>query len=102
MLPLKMKSAICIGEITGDYHFEPKGPDPFFHWREVTWIAKSVPRANFGKDLLFTMRSLLRVCRIQRNDAEARFKVMRANGWQAEPVAKLHAETTTPKDRNRT
>jgi restriction system protein len=29
VLPLKTQRAIQIGEIAGDYHFEPAGPDPF-------------------------------------------------------------------------
>ena len=35
ILPLKSQPAIQIGEITGDYRFEPSGPNPFFHWRAV-------------------------------------------------------------------
>lgn len=54
LLPLNTQRAIQIGEITGDYHFEPGGPDPFIHWRSVKWIAEAVPRTQFGKDLLNT------------------------------------------------
>src|SRR5258706_2725149 len=68
VLPLKTQPAICIGEITGDYRFESSGPDPFFHWRSVKWIAEAVPRTNFGKDLLFTMGAFLTICRVQRNN----------------------------------
>jgi len=35
VVPLKSQPAIQFGEITGDYQFEPKGPDPYFHWRPV-------------------------------------------------------------------
>src|ERR1700721_1833222 len=54
VLPLKTQPAIQIGEIIGDYHFEPTGPDPYYHWRPVKWIAEAVPRVNFGQDLLYT------------------------------------------------
>lgn len=87
VLPLKSQPAIQIGEITGDYHFEPAGPDPYFHWRPVKWIAEAVPRANFGKDLLYTFGAFLTICRVQRNNAEARIAAMRANEWKAETIA---------------
>ncbi|HRY46543.1 MAG TPA: hypothetical protein P5186_00715 [Candidatus Paceibacterota bacterium] len=47
ILPLKTQPAIQIGEIsTPDYHFEPAGPDPFFHWRPVKWIGEAVLHAS--------------------------------------------------------
>lgn len=87
VLPLKSQPAIQIGEITGDYHFESAGPDPYFHWRTVKWIAEAVPRANFGKDLLYTFGAFLTICRVQRNNAEQRIAAMRANGWKPETIA---------------
>jgi restriction system protein len=87
VLPLKSQPAIQIGEIAGDYHFEPAGTNPYFHWRPVKWIAEAVPRANFGKDLLFTFGAFLTICRVQRNNAEQRISAMRANEWKAETIA---------------
>ena len=87
VLPLKTQRAIQIGEITGDYHFEPDGPRPFFHWRPVKWIAEAIPRAHFGKDLLNSFGALMTICRVQRNNAEARIVAMRANGWKPETIA---------------
>lgn len=87
ILPLKTQRAIQIGEITGDYHYEPDGPNPFFHWRPVKWIAESVPRANFGTDLLNTFGAFMTICRVQRNNAESRIAAMRANGWKPETIA---------------
>lgn len=87
VLPLKSQPAIQIGEITGDYHFEPAGLNPYFHWRPVKWIAEAVPRANFGKDLLYTFGAFLTICRVQRNNAEQRIAAMRANEWKAETIA---------------
>ena len=84
ILPLKAKPMIYVGEITGDYHFYPAGPNPFFHWRPVRWIAEGIPRNNFSKDLLGSFGSFMTICRIQRNNAEARLTAMRANGWKAE------------------
>jgi len=87
VLPLKSQPAIQIGEVTGDYHFERGGPDPFFHWRPVKWIGEAIPRAHFGKDLLFTFGAFMTICRVQRNNAEQRIAAMRANGWKPETIA---------------
>src|SRR5690606_8985988 len=86
ILPLKTQRAIQIGEITGDYHFEPDGPSPFFHWRPVKCIGEAIPRDHFGKDLLHSFGAFMTICRIQRNNAEKRLAAMRASGWKAETV----------------
>lgn len=87
VLPLKSQPAIQIGELVGEYHFEPAGPDPYFHWRQVKWVAEAVPRSNFGQDLLYSFGSAMTICRVQRNNAEQRIASMRANGWKAETIA---------------
>lgn len=84
IVPLKTQPAIQVGEITGEYRFESKGPSPYYHWRSVKWIGDAIPRANFGQDLLFSFGAFLTICRIQRNNAEARIAAMRHRGWQAE------------------
>jgi restriction system protein len=86
ILPLKSQPAIQIGEVTGGYHFEPAGPDPFFHWRPVKWIGEAIPRSHFGKDLLYSFGAFMTICRIQRNNAEARISAMRTNGWKPEAI----------------
>ena len=94
ILPLKLQPGITIGEIAGDYHFEPHGPEPYFHWRPVNWIAEAVPRANFGTDLLFTFGAFLTICRIQRNNAEARLSSMRTAGWSPESLSSVVQATS--------
>lgn len=86
ILPLKSQPAIQIGEIAGNYHFESNGPDPYFHWRPVKWIGEAIPRANFGQDLLYSFGAFLTICRVQRNNAEARINAMRVNGWKPETI----------------
>ena len=98
VLPLKSQPAIQIGEITGDYHFDPKGANPYFHWRTVKWIGEAVPRANFGKDLLFTFGAFLTICRVQRNNAEQRITAMRANNWKPETIAAATKATASVVD----
>lgn len=89
VLPLKTRPALYIGEVTGDYHIEPEGPSPFYHWRQVNWIAEGIPRSHFAKDLLFTFGAFLSICRVQRNNAEQRIAVMRANGWKPETITSV-------------
>lgn len=87
VLPLKTQPSIYIGEVTGDYQAAPEGPNPFYHWRSVKWIAEGVPRSHFGKDLLFSFGAFLTICRVQRNNAEQRIAAMRANDWKPETIA---------------
>ncbi len=89
VLPLKSQRAIQIGEVTGGYQFEPEGPDPFYHWRSVKWIAEAIPRSHFGKDLLDSFGAFMTICRVQRNNAESRLASMRANGWKPETIASV-------------
>lgn len=91
VLPLKAQRAIQIGELTGEYTFDAAGPSPFFHWRAVKWIGEAIPRSHFGKDLLNSFGAFMTICRVQKNNAEARLKAMRKNGWQPESVAQVLA-----------
>ena len=84
ILPLKSQRTIQIGEVTSDYQFEPKGPDPYFHWRSVKWIGEAIPRDHFGKDLLNTFGAFMTICRVKKNNAEARLTAMRKTGWKQE------------------
>ncbi len=86
VLPLKAQPASQVGEIVGDHHFEAAGPDPFYHWRQVKWIAEALPRTNFGQDLLYSFGGFMTICRIQRNDAEARLEPMQKSGWAPEEI----------------
>lgn len=81
ILPSKIKSAIHIGEITGDYQFDLKQGNPYYHSRTVNWFATDIPRTNFDQDLLYSFGAFMTVCRIQRNDAEERIKAMAKNNW---------------------
>ena len=83
-VPLKSQRAIQFGEVTSDYHFEKKGPSPYFHWRSVKWISEAVPRDHFGKDLLNTLGSAMTICRVKNNNAEQRLFAMHRNGWKQE------------------
>lgn len=81
-MPSKRKT-IHIGEITGDYTYDPKAEDPYFHHRAVKWIATDIPRTNFDQDLLHSLGAFSTICQIKRNDAEARIRAMKTNGWKS-------------------
>ncbi len=96
VVPLKTQRTVQIGEIVGDYTFEASGPDPFYHSRSVNWIGESIPRAHFGQDLLHTFGAFMTICRVQRNNAEARLAAMRANSWRAETLAAVTSPVAAP------
>ncbi|EPR14070.1 restriction endonuclease [Ruminiclostridium papyrosolvens] len=81
VLPSKMKASVHIGEITGEYVFDKKQEDPYFHYRAVRWFATDIPRVNFDQDILYSFGAFMTVCRISRNDAENRIREMGKNKW---------------------
>ena len=87
VMPSKLQSGLYFGELTSDYHFEAAGPNPYYHWRSINWFSGLIPRTVFPQDLLYSFGAFMTICRIQRNDAEARVKAMAARNWQNESVA---------------
>lgn len=87
VLPLKSQPSVYIGEVTGEYQFDAKGPNPFYHWRSIKWIGEAIPRSHFGQDLLYTFGAFLTICRVQRNNAEERILQMRKSDWKPEGAA---------------
>lgn len=98
ILPLKHERAIQVGQVTGDYQFHPESPNPYFHSRDVKWIGEAIPRSHFGKDLLNTFGAFMTICRVQRNNAEARLKAMYASGWAPETSANVISSNPTISD----
>lgn len=95
ILPSKLKSAIHIGKITGDYEFDISRGNPYYHSRAVEWFATDIPRTKFDQDLLYSFGAFMTVCRISRNDAERRIKAMAANRWST-PNVNAYADPTQP------
>lgn len=81
-VPSKRKT-IHIGEITGDYEFHADAEDPYYHSRSVRWLETDIPRTNFDQDILNSLGAFTTVCQIKRNDAEARVRAMKVNGWKS-------------------
>ena len=76
-LPLKSRSAVYIGEVTGTYKYEPENPESAKHTIKVNWL-KDFERKEFDNDLRHSLGSLLTVCSIKRNNAESRVRHMLA------------------------
>lgn len=81
-VPSKRKT-IHIGEITGKYKFDGEAKNPYYHYRTVKWLETDIPRTNFDQDILNSLGAFTTVCQIKRNDAEARVRAMKANGWKS-------------------
>lgn len=81
VLPSKLNRTIHIGEVNGDYVFDESLGSPYYHYRDVNWIAKDIPRDRFDQDLLYSFGAFMTVCKIQRNRAEERIREMRENDW---------------------
>lgn len=100
VLPLKKRSAIAIGKVTGDYDCRPDLPDGAHHTRPVKWVREDIPRSAFGQDLLYSLGAFLTVCRIQRNDAENRIAAILKTGkdpgiLETTPLAEDEEEAPT-------
>jgi len=98
VMPRKGKSVIAIAEIEGEYQHNPKGEDPYFHYRPVKWIKTDIPKSNFDQDVLYSFGAFMTICRLQRNDAEARVRAMAANGWKATSIGPVVHDKSTATD----
>ena len=85
-LPLKSRSAIVLGEVTGAYQYRQDLPLGARHTRPVAW-RKELPRSAFDRDVLYSLGAFMTVCRIQRNNAEERVRALLAGEPIPAPVA---------------
>ena len=93
VLPRKTRPGqIALGRVQGPYEYRRLGEE-MRHIRQVSW-ERTVPRSAFGQDLLYSFRAFMTVCRISRNDAEARVAAVLAG--KADPG--LVAEGKFPTD----
>lgn len=81
VLPSKFNRTIHIGEVNGDYVYDESLGSPYYHYRNVKWIAKDIPRDRFDQDILYSLGAFMTVCKIHRNNAEERIREMRNNNW---------------------
>jgi restriction system protein len=85
ILPLKTRSAIAIGKVTGPYQYTTDLGDAVRHVRKVEWLRTDLPRTAFDQDLLYSLGAFMTVCQIARNQAEERIRAVLAG--KADPGA---------------
>ncbi len=81
ILPSKLKRAIHIGKITGDYTYTHAAEPLYRHSRTVKWLETDIPRSTFDPDILASLGAFMTICKISRNDAEKRIVAMSEKGW---------------------
>jgi len=98
VLPLKNRSAIAVGTVTAQYEFRKDLGDAVHHIRRVKWIAKEIPRTNFGQDLLYSFGAFMTVGQLTRNDAEKRVISVAKGRKETLTVARLQTADENPSD----
>ena len=86
VVPSKLKPALHVAEITGPYVFDVTADDPYYHYRDVKWIARDIPRSTFDQDLLLSLGAMMTICRIEKNEAEMRIRQLAASDWKSGSV----------------
>ncbi len=70
VLPRKRPRVIVVGRVSGDYQYRQDLEPP--HVRPVNWIAREIPRTDFGQDLLNSFDRQTTVYRVRAGNAESR------------------------------
>ncbi|MEM4213109.1 MAG: restriction endonuclease [Thermoplasmatales archaeon] len=84
-VPLKSQSAVAIGQIVGGYIYRQL-PEGAMHVRPVKWL-RTIPRSEFPQDILYSLGAWMTVCRVERNNAEARVrKLLEGEKTAIQPV----------------
>ena len=97
-LPMKSRSAIVIGEVEGPYEYRADLGEKFRHTRRVKWFPE-MARTAFDQDLLYSLGAFMTVCKIERNNAEARVKAMlEGKTLQQEITDSLPTDENSPQD----
>ncbi len=87
VMPGKRKKGVFIGEVDGEYRFDPSSE--LRHSRRVRWNEEPVPRDVFKEDLLGSFDSSGTLFEVIRNDAVTRVRAVLGNGTDpgtVEPV----------------
>jgi restriction system protein len=78
VMPRKVTNGVAIGEVTGEYQFDPN--DPYRHSRAVKWLEESVARDAFKQDLRHSFGAFMTICEIKRNSALERVRAVLKTG----------------------
>ncbi|MHB2036218.1 MAG: restriction endonuclease, partial [Nitrososphaerales archaeon] len=94
VLPLKLQSAIAIGEVTGPYAYRTNISSDVRHIHPIKWIKTDFPRTAFDQDLLYSFGAYMTVCQITRNNAEARLRALIQGKTLPSPAGETTEEET--------
>ena len=83
-LPIKT-AAFAFGRVIGEYEYKQVAPN-VMHIRRVEWL-KTVPTSDLPKDILLSLRGMLTVFKVTRNNAEGRVKTILALSSSASEAA---------------
>ena len=83
-LPLKGRSAIALGRVTGSYRYRSDLAG-VHHTRPVKWLTEK-QRNAFDQDMLYSLGAFMTVCRIKRNRAEERIEAMISGKAPPQPL----------------
>ncbi|MCC6403950.1 MAG: restriction endonuclease [Fimbriimonadaceae bacterium] len=96
-MPSKFAPVIHFGRVAGPYQPNPTGPEPYFHYRDIEWKWRDVPRSKIDQDLLHSLGAFSTICRISRNDAENRIRKLLTQPVESLPEA-FPADEIGPED----
>jgi restriction system protein len=94
-LPLKSMPAVAFGRVVGGYRYVPDAPPQMRHQRAVQWFREDIPRDAIPQDILYSLGAFLTVCRIQRNDAEVRIRVLLQSPLAPRPAGPSEEQPAT-------
>jgi len=76
VLPFKNRDAVAIGEITGDYVYNPDLIIDAPHVRTVLWLRTGISRTRFDTDLRRALAARMTFSQSRVPDAERRFRML--------------------------
>ena len=86
-LPSKRTSTIYIGKVIVEYTYDVNNGNLYYHYRNIDWFAKDIPKNNVNQNLLYSFGAFMTVCKITRKDTENRIKAMAENDWKVSGVS---------------
>ena len=100
VFPLKTRSVIAIGRITGEYRFHDDFPEGARHTRPVDWFSTDIPRTAFSPEVLSSFSKSVYACLIEQEGVEESINAILAGappplpeiGEDEEPTEKLNLE----------